>query len=106
MELEIAELPLDDENAAADIGMLQRHVGQRLDVEAGRHFDDLRRTMKRDRMAAVITSAQRKRARFYGPLLGQLGRWLVAWGMRLQMRYSPLADTTISTKTHGNISRN
>ncbi len=43
MEFEIAELPLHHQDAAADLGILQRDVGQRLDVEAGRHLDDLRR---------------------------------------------------------------
>ena len=43
MDFEIAELPLDDENAALHLGRFQRHVGQGLDIEAGRHFDDLRR---------------------------------------------------------------
>ncbi len=43
MNFEIAELPLDHQNAALHVGCLQRHVGQGLDVEAGRHLDDLRR---------------------------------------------------------------
>ena len=42
MELEIAELPLDHEDAGLHIGVLDGDVGQRLDVEPGRDLDDLR----------------------------------------------------------------
>jgi hypothetical protein len=43
VELEVAELALDHQDARLDLGVLQRDVGQPLDVEARRHLDDLGR---------------------------------------------------------------
>ena len=43
MDLEVAELPLDDEHAGLHLGVLERHIGQRLDVQSGSDLDDLRR---------------------------------------------------------------
>ena len=34
VDLEVAELSLDDENAGAHLGVLERHVGERFDVES------------------------------------------------------------------------
>ena len=42
MEFEIAELALDHQDAGPHLGVLERDVGERLDVEARRHLDDLR----------------------------------------------------------------
>ncbi len=42
VHLEVAVLPLDDEDPGLHLGVLQRDVGQRLDVETGRDLDDQR----------------------------------------------------------------
>ena len=42
MELQIAELALDHQDAGANLRVLDRDVGERLDVEPRRHLDDLR----------------------------------------------------------------
>ena len=42
MELEIAELPLDHQDAGLHVGMFDCDIGQRLDVETGRDLDNLR----------------------------------------------------------------
>ena len=41
--LEVAELPLDDQDPSLHLGVLEHHVGQRLDVEPGSDLDHLRR---------------------------------------------------------------
>jgi hypothetical protein len=43
MDFEIAELPLDDENAALHVSLLQGDVGEGLDIKSRSHFNDLRR---------------------------------------------------------------
>ena len=42
VDLEVAELSLDDEDAGSHLGVLERHVGERFDVDPGRDLDDLR----------------------------------------------------------------
>src|SRR5262245_9901028 len=43
MEFEIAVLTFDNQNAGLDLAVLDRHVGQGLDIESRRHLDDLSR---------------------------------------------------------------
>ena len=43
VDLEVAELALDDQDPRLHLGRLERDVGQRLDVEPRRHLDDRRR---------------------------------------------------------------
>src|SRR5438876_12219364 len=43
MEFEIAELPLDHQYSGLHIDGLHRDIGQGLDIETRRHFDDDRR---------------------------------------------------------------
>src|SRR5262245_16527858 len=43
MKFEITVLALDNQNASLDLAVLDRHVGQGLDIESGRDLDDLRR---------------------------------------------------------------
>ena len=39
MELQVSELPLDDQDSRLSLGVLEHHVGQRLDIEPGRDLD-------------------------------------------------------------------
>ena len=41
MELEITELPFHHQDSGLHIGVLERHVGDALDVQSGCHLDDL-----------------------------------------------------------------
>jgi hypothetical protein len=43
MNLQVAELPLDDEDPGRHVRVLKRNVGKRLDVQPGRDLDYLRR---------------------------------------------------------------
>ena len=52
VDLEVAELPLDDEDAGPHLCVLERHIGQRLDVEPGSDLDDLRRDVAAGQAAA------------------------------------------------------
>ena len=72
-------------------------------------YTDMLNHQRRRRMAEIVLSARRRRVerlpeRFYSPALVRLGRWLVAWGCRLEARYGPIAETHVVTRTGGNIS--
>ncbi|HJZ46611.1 MAG TPA: hypothetical protein VKE41_05575 [Roseiflexaceae bacterium] len=62
-------------------------------------FEEMVRTAQRDRLAQLVLAAKPQRAHFYSPILAGLGRWLEAWGYRLQRRYGAVPEVTIATKT-------
>jgi hypothetical protein len=54
-------------------------------------YADLRREVERDRLVRYALNGRERRARPYRHVLAWLGQRLVAWGWRLQVRYSPRA---------------
>jgi hypothetical protein len=68
-------------------------------------FEDMARTAQRDHLAKLALAVRMKRMRFYSPILAQLGRWLEAWGYRLQMRYGAVSEAVIATDSRGTTSR-
>ena len=52
VDLQVAELPLDHQDARPHLGVLESHVGERLDVQARRDLDDLRRDVAARQRAA------------------------------------------------------
>ena len=76
---------------------------------ARERYTDILHAERRRRMAEIVLAARRQRVerrpdRFYSPALVRLGRWLVAWGCRLEARYGPIVETHVITRTGGNIS--
>jgi hypothetical protein len=65
-------------------------------------FADMARTAQRDHMALIVPSQQ---MRFYRPILAQLGRWLEAYGYRLQTRYGTVSEVVIAADSRGTTSR-
>ena len=68
-------------------------------------FEDMARTAQHEHQVNLALRVGLKRMRFYSPLLAQLGRWLEAYGYRLQMRYSAAAEVAIITDSRGTTSR-
>ena len=67
-------------------------------------FEDMARTAERDHMAKLALAARLQRMRFYSPILARLGRWLEAYGHRLQARYGAASEVAIATDTRGTTS--
>jgi len=55
------------------------------------HYKDLRREVERYRLIRQVLAGRERRDRFHCRALTWLGRRLVAWGWRLQERYSAVA---------------
>ena len=72
---------------------------------AKQRFADIVRTAERDRQVSLMLSARAKPTRFYNPILASLGRWLVTWGYRLQLRYDPIIEVPIAPQSHRKVSR-
>jgi len=68
-------------------------------------FEDMVRTAQHDHMANLATTVGLARVRFYNPLLAQLGRWLEAYGYRLQERYSAAPEVVVIADSCGTTSR-
>jgi hypothetical protein len=69
-------------------------------------FEDMVRTAQHDQLANLAaTTVRLARMRFYSPLLAQLGRWLEAFGYRLQMRYSVAPEVAVIADSPGTSSR-
>ena len=68
-------------------------------------FEDMARTAQRDHLANLALTVSLKRMRFYRPILARLGRWLEAYGYRLQTRYGRASEVAIATDSRGNTSR-
>ena len=68
-------------------------------------FEDMVRTAQHDQLANLAATVGLARMRFYRPLLAQLGRWLEAYGYRLQMRYSAAPEVAVIADSRGTSSR-
>jgi hypothetical protein len=68
-------------------------------------FADMVRAAQRDLLANELAAAPSQHIRFYNPILVRLGRWLEAWGYRLQARYGPAPEVAIATDSRGTSSR-
>jgi hypothetical protein len=68
-------------------------------------FEDMARTAQRDRLANQALAVHLQQLRFYGPILARLGRWLEAYGYRLQARYGATTEVAIATDSHANTVR-
>jgi hypothetical protein len=68
-------------------------------------FEDMARTAQRDRLAHLALTIPSQHMRFYSPILAQLGRWLEAYGYRLQTRYGTVSEVAIASDSGGNPSR-
>ncbi len=68
-------------------------------------FEDMVRTAQRDHLANLALTARMQRVYFYRPILAQLGRWLEAYGYRLQIRYGAASEGAIVTDSRGSTSR-
>ena len=69
------------------------------------HAKTPRSTLLRVAIVNLALTVGLKRMRFYSPMLAQLGRWLEAYGDRLQMRYGAALDVAITIHTRGATSR-
>ena len=67
-------------------------------------FEDMARTAQRDHLAKLALTARLQRTRFYSPILARLGRWLEAYGYRLQARYGAAPEVAIATDSRGTTS--
>ena len=67
-------------------------------------FEDMARTAQRDHLANLALAVRWRRMRFYSPILARLGRWLEAYGYRLQTRYGTVGEVAIATDSGGNTS--
>lgn len=61
--------------------MQHLHLYDRL---LAQHREDLLREARHAQLVVAMQVARKPRASFFTPVRRQLGRWLVAWGMRLQ----------------------
>lgn len=57
---------------------------------------DLLREADHDRLIAKARGEQPKARRFYGPVVVQLGRWLVTLGCNLQSRYGAIVEIPVA----------
>ena len=68
-------------------------------------FEDMARTAQHDHLVNLALRVGLTRMHFYSPLLARLGRWLEAYGYRLQMRYSAAPEVAVITDSRGTTSR-
>ena len=68
-------------------------------------FEDMLRTAQHDRLVELMPIAHVQRARFYRPILAQLGRQLELYGSRLQARYGAVPEVAVATDSRGNTAR-
>jgi len=64
-------------------------------------FEDMARTAQSEHLAKLALTVHVQRMRFYSPILARLGRWLEAYGHRLQARYGAAPEVAIATDTRG-----
>jgi hypothetical protein len=59
-------------------------------IYAQHRLAELRHQANQERLAGDV---ERRVVRFYHPALAQVGRWLIASGYQLQLRYGELSET-------------
>jgi hypothetical protein len=68
-------------------------------------FEEMARMAQHDRLANLVLTVGLRRMRFYSPIMARLGRWLEAYGYRLQMRYGAAPKVAVVTDSPGTTSR-
>ena len=66
---------------------------------------DMRRAAAQRRLVKLAREENLRRARFYSPLLVELGGWLVALGSRLQSHYGTICETQTVATAGGRVSQ-
>lgn len=78
--------------------MNQLHLYDRL---LAQHREDLLREARHTQLIVAMEVGRKPRTSFLTPVRRQLGRWLVAWGMRLQAFPAELTQIEYRLQAHG-----